>query len=84
MLNKPSKELKENYKWNEEVKEIQRLVDENKIIDDLGKRMGDTKLEQLVSNHHHKIGFTNHSKQYGHKLMQLSTEIHESYKEKQR
>ena len=84
LLNKPSKELKENYKWNEEVKEIQSLVDERKTIDELGKRMGDTKLDELVSNHHHKIGFTNHSKQSSHKLMQLSTEIHESHKEKQR
>ena len=45
MLNKPEKDVKENYAWNEEVKEIQRIVDENKIKDELGKRMGDTKLD---------------------------------------
>ena len=45
LLNKPEKDVRENYEWNEEVKEIQKIVDENKIKDELGKRMGDTKLD---------------------------------------
>lgn len=47
--NKPSQDVKDNYTWSESVEEIQKTIADRKIMDAIGSKMGDSKLESYVS-----------------------------------
>ena len=84
LRNKPSRDLKDNYPWQESVDEIQRAIADKQIEGEVGSRMGATKLEHYVAGHLLKLGYVNTTKEAGHKLMRLSAELHESHKAKAR